>query len=551
MVWSVLRKSLVLLSVAMFVLIGEGRQAQAFGPPQFIGSTVTTPNGGSIFFTNLQGTSTAFVSLGGSGEVPGGAIYSGGSIFPLPAVSPAGLTALGWVDVTILSQNGADATYATDGYMGVVFTARETPGGQLYRYEIALSGVTTTQIINTRTAVDTTRPTVTISPLSAISGGQYQATITLSEPSTNFVVGDLSATNATAAMTGSGANYVATLTPQSNRPIELFVPANVFTDAAGNPNLASNRVSSVQPVVNTQRLIQAFQNARANSLVSNQPKLTPFLSEPAGGALDAAATQGAGYLNFASSRAYPIWFNLTGNWSSQDDFDSSYALAVMGAHRQINPNLLIGGMVQIDYAKTKDGVGDVDGTGWLIGPYVVAKMPGQPVFIEGRALYGQASNEISPFGTYTDKFDSDRWLVQTRVTGQMRYGDLTLMPLLDVSYASDDQKAYTDGLGNRIPDQDFSLTTARLGLDFSRPLAVSRGEMTLTGGLSGVWSSTSGTGTAVGVAPIGDTTRGRADLGLDYRLENSSTLSAGIYYDGIGESGFESYAVNVMWRMAF
>ncbi|NOD77179.1 MULTISPECIES: Ig-like domain-containing protein [unclassified Ruegeria] len=470
---------------------------------------------------------------------------------PASAVTPGGLAALGYLNATIISQNGADSTYAADGFLGVVFTAQETVGGPLYRYEIALSGVTTTQVINTRTLVDTTQPTATIGALTATGNGTFQATITLSEPSTDFTVGDLSVTNATATLTGSGTNYVATLTPQNNGTIELFIPAGVFTDAAGNLNLASNTVTTVQAVTNTQRLIQAFQNARATSLATNQPGLTRFLQRSGSGVLDTSVTQGSGYLNFASDPSNPVWFNLTGNWSSQDNFDSSYALAVLGAHRQVNSNLLIGAMLQLDYAETENGPASVDGTGWLIGPYVVAKLPSQPVFFEGRALYGQADNDISPLGTYTDSFDSDRWLVQSRVTGEIKRGALTLMPLLDVSYASDDQKAYTDSLGNLIPQQDFSLTTARLGMDFSHPIQVSRGAMELTGGLSGIWSTTSGTGTVPGVTPIGDTARARADLGFDYRLENNSLLAANVFYDGIGESGFENYSVNLLWQMSF
>ena len=462
MVWIVKRKLLETVFLVFAVLLGSSKEGAAFdGNVPF--TFLPTPSGPGIAVNNDSAASTAFISLGGSGEFAGGAIYSGNTIAPGAPITPGGLAALGYIGATIISQNGADSTYATDGYMGVVFTARETASGPLYRYEVALSGVTGTTLINTRTLINPTQP------------------------------------------------------------------------------VASE----------TQRLIQAFQNTRANSLATNQPGLARFLQRSGARAFDASVSRNAGYLNFSSDPTMPVWFSLAGNWSSQDNLDSSYALAVLGAHRQINQNLLIGGMVQFDYAESEEGVASVDGTGWLIGPYLVAKLPSHPVYFEGRALYGQSSNDISPFGTYRDKFDSDRWLVQSRVTGEMKYADLTLMPLFDLSYVSDDQKAYTDSLGNSIPDQDFSLTTARLGLDFSHPIAVSRGEMTLTGGVSGVWSTTSGTGAAVGVAPIGDTARGRVDLGMDYLMENNSTLSAGVFYDGIGEGGFESYAVNLLWQIAF
>lgn len=551
MVWSAITRLSCLGLLVSALLMGSVKEGLAFGNPSFPSQIVPTPNGGQIFFSNLQGTATAFMSLGGSGEGPGGSFYFNNGVLTQPAITPAGLANLGYIGATILSQNGADSTYAADGYLGVMFTARETVGGPLYLYEIALSGVTNTQIINTRTLADTTQPTASIGALTTIGNGTFQAVITLSEPSTDFTVGDLSVTNASATLTGSGTNYVATLTAQSNGTIELFIPAGVFSDAAGNLNLASNRVSTQQGVTDTQRLVQAFQNARANSLVTNQPELTQFLQQSGSGALDSSVTQGSGYLKFASDPTQPVWFNLSGNWSSQNDYDSSYALAVVGAHGWVNSNLLIGAMLQIDYAETENGPASVDGTGWLVGPYVVAKLPSQPVFFEGRVLYGQADNDISPLGTYTDSFDSERWLIQSRVTGEFKRGDLTLMPLLDVSYASDDQEAYTDSLGNLIPHQDFSLTTARLGMDFSHPIQVSRGQMMLTGGLSGIWSTTSGTGTVPGLTPIGDTARARADLGFDYRLENNSLLAANLFYDGIGESDFENYSVSLIWQMAF
>ncbi|MGV6803880.1 MAG: autotransporter outer membrane beta-barrel domain-containing protein [Ruegeria sp.] len=464
MVWFVKRRLLETVLLVIVVLLGGSKEGAALGG-SFINTSVNTPNGGQIFLFNDSTLGTAYVSLGGSGEFPGGSIYISNAPFAGSSVTAGGLASLGYRGATIISQNGADSTYASDGYMGVVFTARETAGGPLFRYEIALTGVTSTTVISSRTRINPTKP---------------------------------------------------------------------------KPGSAE-----------TERLIQEFQNARATSLTSNQPELTKFLLRSESGAFDASVTRNAGYMNFSSDPTLPVWFDLAGNWSSQDDLDSSYALAVLGAHRQFNPNLLIGGMLQIDYAESEESVSNVDGTGWLVGPYVVAKLPRQPVYFEGRVLYGQANNEISPLGTYRDKFDSDRWLVQSRVTGEMEYGNLTLLPLFDLSYVSDDQKAYTDSLGVLIPDQDFSLTTARLGLDFSHPISVSRGEMTLTGGISGVWSTTSGTGTAVGVAPIGDTARGRADLGVDYLMQNSSTLSAGVFYDGIGESGFESYAVDFMWQIAF
>lgn len=75
-------------------------------------------------------------------------------------------------------------------------------------------------------------------------------------------------------------------------------------------------------------------------------------------------------------------------------------------------------------------------------------MSGQALYFEGRVLYGQTKNKFSPFGTYTDSFDTERLLAKFKVASELEYDRTTLMPSMQLSYTTDDQKAYTDGLGN-------------------------------------------------------------------------------------------------------
>jgi hypothetical protein len=72
-----------------------------------------------------------------------------------------------------------------------------------------------------------------------VGDGSYRSTITLSEPAGNGTVfdrSDLSLTNASATLTGSGTSYRAVLTPASSGKIKLSVAAARFTEAAGNDN---------------------------------------------------------------------------------------------------------------------------------------------------------------------------------------------------------------------------------------------------------------------------------------------------------------------------
>ena len=316
--------------------------------------------------------------------------------------------------------------------------------------------------------------------------------------------------------------------------MEITVPAAAAQDAANNDNTASNTLVIGNQIVEvTQGPIADFTLRRANNLASNQPGLTRFLQGDGCGNLNANATEGSGSFNGCVSHGN-TWAELTGAWSGDD----SYTLASFGAHSLVNPNLLIGGMLQFDHAE--DSANNASGTGWMVGPYFVAQVPDQPLFFEDRLLYGQTDNDISSLGTYSDSFETERWLAQLRATGEYQYQNTTLMPLLDVTYTDDTQQAYTDSLGNTIPGQTASLMQVTAGLDFSQPLPVQTGALELTGGLSGIYSATDGAATS----PEFENWRGRTHLGLNYDKGTGATMTVGAFYDGIG-TNYESYGANV------
>ena len=316
--------------------------------------------------------------------------------------------------------------------------------------------------------------------------------------------------------------------------MEITVPAAAAQDAAANDNTASNTLVIGNQIVEiTQEAIAGFMLGRANNLAANQPGLTRFLQGDGCGAFSANATAGSGSINGCVSQGN-AWAELTGAWSGDD----SYVLGSFGAHGFVNPNLLVGGMLQFDNAE--DSANNASGTGWMVGPYFVAQVPEQPLFFEGRLLYGQTDNDISPLGTYTDSFETERWLAQLRATGEYQVQNTTLMPLLDFTYTDDTQQAYTDSLGNTIPGQTVSLMQVTAGLDFSQPLPVQTGALELTGGLSGIYSSTDG----AAAAPEFENWRGRTHLGLNYDTGTGATMNVGAFYDGIG-TDYESYGANV------
>ena len=91
---------------------------------------------------------------------------------------------------------------------------------------------------------DRTDPTVTLSDIPTDAQNEaFDVTITFSEDVTGFVAGDIAlggTATATVELSGSDADYTASLTPTASGTLTIEVPANVAEDAAANDNTASS-----------------------------------------------------------------------------------------------------------------------------------------------------------------------------------------------------------------------------------------------------------------------------------------------------------------------
>ena len=469
---------------------------------------------------------------------------------PLPnPVNAADIARCGFTNVSNVVGDGAtDASFAAETYLGFTFRANDPSTGLLTDYEYAIVGATNTQIVVTAVPVviDSTSPTVSLSSTTTTLSGvtPFTVTATFDEDITGFtdIANDVTITNAT--VTGitavSASVYTLSVTPTESGGVSISIPAAAAQDLANNPNTASTAlVIGGTIVADTQKAIASFMLGRANNLIANQPGLMRFLQNDGCSSFAASATNGSGAVSGCVSQGN-TWAEITGSRSGDD----SYTLGSFGAHSLMNPNLLVGAMLQVDYAD--DAVNNTSGSGWMVGPYFVARIPEQPIFIEGRLLYGQTDNDISPLGTFTDSFDTERFLAQLRATGEYNVQAFTLMPLLDVTYTDDTQKTYVDGLGNTIPGQTVSLTQVTAGMNFATDLEVASGSLELVGGLSGIYSASAG----AAASPKFEHWRGRTHLGLNYGMATGGNLRVSTFYDGIG-TNYESYGASLGFDMEF
>lgn len=526
-----------------------------------ISRSVADPGNGS-FVCSISGAQVAGGAFGGDITAPRvtlgplSAVGDGTYSSAITLSEPAGNgTAFELADLTI-----TNATATLSG-SGTAFTATLTPqaDGALTLAVAAgvfqdAAGNANTAAAEVRATYDGTAPRVEILGLpSNFAGTQsFSLTIAFSEPVTGFELADLVAANAQVlTLTGSGATYRVVVRAAGRGNVELSVPAGVAQDRSGNPNRASTMVSSANETVErTSDQIATFMASRANNLASNQPDLICALAGGCTGRMQVNATRGLLSFDMRSKPDVPIWFAFVGTRNRSGNAVEEYYHATLGSHHRLAPNALVGAMVQLDYQSSATGAQSVRGHGWLVGPYFVGKLPAQALYFEASALFGESTNTISPFGTYSDRFRTQRSLLQGKIAGELAFAALTLRPYLAARYTSDRQLAYRDSLGNVIPGQQVALGQVSAGLDFSKPVFVGSAEWMLSGGISLIHTETFTSRVSQRVQAPFDGTRGRVDFGISRQM-GSGFLSIAGFRDGIGAQGYETLGLEVSLTMEF
>ena len=345
--------------------------------------------------------------------------------------------------------------------------------------------------------------------------------------------------------------------------------------------VASNRLAAVTVTVRAQEddpimaPVGQFIATRATALLGQQPDLTRFLKQDGptagdGGAFNFQATDGrlsldGGFIHNGT------WGEVTGARTDSESSDTESVLASFGIHRKYSETFLAGAMLQFDLADRdlSQQAGTIDGTGWLVGPYFVARHGSQPLYFEGRLLYGQSDNDIrfiDPYlGVRTGSFDSARLLAQIRVEGEIAVpghgdgdgddggadGGPRLIPYADIRWVEDRAAAFTTvsattGVRTPVPGQTVNISQLELGSNMEIPVAVRTGSMILTGGLGVIWSNTEGDHIRSDARG-----RGRGEFGFSYDLDDNLQIGFDSFYDGIGASGYESYGLSLTAQMKF
>ncbi|WP_156892501.1 autotransporter outer membrane beta-barrel domain-containing protein [Salaquimonas pukyongi] len=253
--------------------------------------------------------------------------------------------------------------------------------------------------------------------------------------------------------------------------------------------------------------------------------------------------------NAMPSRRYDIWTEIYGARSAAGDAESSLWVGYLGAHYFLTPNLIVGGMMQLDWASEENQTAnsESDGHGWMAGPYVAGRFVGTSLFYEAKVLWGRSDNNVSPIGTYKDDFDTERFMASGKLKGTYIIDGLTISPALSVAYWEETQSSYTDSLTRTIPEQTITLGEVKFGPGFSKTLQLGNGAVFSPAfSIAGVWNFDAANNNASQANTLGDNgMRARVDAGFSFTNTLGWTLAANGYYDGLGIDDYEAMGGNV------
>ena len=254
--------------------------------------------------------------------------------------------------------------------------------------------------------------------------------------------------------------------------------------------------------------------------------------------------------------AIDIW--IEGQVSHFDDdtgngaTNGTFGLARIGADTILRPWLLVGLLLEADWTDENSTIlgSAVDGTGWMVGPYMLARL-GRSVFLDARFAVGRSHNEVAPFNgapvaavaDIQDDFETDRFLLQGRLSGDFRHGNLRIVPAAEVAYIEEHQRSFTNSVGVFIPDQSVALGQLKFGPTVSYLYA--RPDGTLIEPLvsiEGVWNFDQAESLTVnGFAAATEDWRTRLEAGLSVTRLSGANLRATANLDGIGSDNFMAY----------
>ncbi len=235
----------------------------------------------------------------------------------------------------------------------------------------------------------------------------------------------------------------------------------------------------------------------------------------------------------------------TGGINRDGDFNVLY----FGADYLLAPGVLVGAIFQVDW--TDEAVndpsvrGEIDGTGWMAGPYIGLQFT-DFLFFDARAAWGTSDNDIwitdAAAGKRSGAFDTDRWLASASLTGTHTFGAWRLSPQIGIDYGSESFDTYRNNLTQIVRGNDIGIGRFRGGAELGYRMQTSGGTIVEpTVSLEGLWNFDDDEFTVDGVPVDFDKGRAKLEGGVIVTMPSGWSFRGAGIYDGIGTNDFDAY----------
>ena len=246
-----------------------------------------------------------------------------------------------------------------------------------------------------------------------------------------------------------------------------------------------------------------------------------------------------------------------------EDASSNFTVAQLGVDYQLSDTLILGLMAQYDWMEesssdinTLAGAvagAEIEGEGWMAGPYAALKLSDTLIF-DALALYGASENTVNPLGLYEDDFETERFMVQAKLTGEWSQGPWRVRPQASLTHFEETQSAYTDSLSFVIPEQTLSLGRLTAGPEVAWRNDTPRGQfLELTTSLRAVWDYEAADlrNDSGGFIGADNDLRADARLGLNAGFTSGMSLRIEAAFAGLGVGQFEATSLRIELRYPF
>ncbi|MGZ5918225.1 MAG: autotransporter outer membrane beta-barrel domain-containing protein [Hyphomicrobium sp.] len=254
-------------------------------------------------------------------------------------------------------------------------------------------------------------------------------------------------------------------------------------------------------------------------------------------------------LAYQAASPWDIW--VEGRYSAFNDDNGNLGrnghvgVFYVGGDYRIAENMIVGVLAQFDWSKDDSGVllSKVDGNGWMVGPYLSARIHDN-IYFDLRAAWGRSENDLT-LGAATGDFDTSRWLVKGALAGNWMYGAWRITPSADLAYITESADAFTNSAGTFVPGQDVSLGRLQFGPEIGYRFAHTANTFIEPfAAIKGVWDFDNPNVAIVDGYVVGPGDFwGRLQGGLNIATTSGWYVRGLASWDGLGTSDYNGYTL--------